>query len=349
MLLSEDKHFCLAHKSVLVRRQLRSLLSRLDTVIFDIDGVLIDTRGSFSEAVCEAIQFYFEHVLHIQGGVQLLYPDEVHLFKMAGGFNSDRDLAEGALLFFLWKMLRFGLDTLGEVHSQQPSVREFTQQIASRGGGLGNIYRFTQQHSTPQMREKLNSLFDSQLVRRLFLESYSGRHCRRIYGFEPRFFAGEGKIKKEKVILKTALLKKQMVNQNLSCGILSGRTPGEVEMALEMLSLRDSIPEKAIVADDGRSPTKPDPTGLIELCNTLQTKIGLYVGDTIDDLRLVSNFRVRQKMGSRSLPQMEFCLCLTDHLDEETVRVFRFQGAALIAKDVNAFLEYLDSKGHKDG
>ncbi|MCK4416922.1 MAG: HAD family hydrolase, partial [Candidatus Latescibacteria bacterium] len=280
MLFSEDKNFWLANKSVLIRRQLRYLLSELDTVVFDIDGVLIDTRGSFSQAVCDAVQFYFQHILQIRGRAQLLYLSEVRLFKMAGGFNCDRDLAEGASLFFLWKMLRFNLNTLGEIHSQQPSVRKFTQQISSGGSGLENIYNFTQRHLAPQMREKSKALFDSQLIRRLFLESYSGQLCRRVYGFEPKFFTGEGKIKNEEVIVRTELLKKQMANQNLSWGILSGRTPGEVEMALEMLGLRDYMPGEAIVTDDGRSPTKPDPTSLTELCGRLGTKVGVYVGDT---------------------------------------------------------------------
>ncbi len=349
MLLNEDKDFWLGNKSVLVRRQLRSLLSELDTVIFDIDGVLIDTRGSFSEAVCDAVQFYFHHILQIRGRAQLLYLNEVDLFKMAGGFNCDRDLAEGALLFLLWKMLRFNLNTLGEIHSQQPSVRKFTQQITSGGGGLESIYNFTQRHLAPQIREKLKTLFDSQLIRRLFLESYSGQLCRRVYGFEPEFFTGEGKIRREEVIVETELLKKQMTRQNLSWGILSGRTPGEVEMALEMLGLRDSMPGEAIVTDDGRSPTKPDPTSLIELCSKLGTKVGVYVGDTIDDLKMVNNFQARRKTARSSLTQMEFCLCLTDHLDHRTVKTFRAQGTGLIVEDVNAFLEYLDSERRGNG
>jgi phosphoglycolate phosphatase-like HAD superfamily hydrolase len=350
MLFSEDKNFWLANKSVLIRRQLRYFLSELDTVIFDIDGVLIDTRGSFSQAVCDAVQFYFHHILQIRGRAQLLYLSEVRLFKMAGGFNCDRDLAEGASLFFLWKMLRFNLNTLGEIHLQQPSVRKFTQQISSEGGGLENIYNFTQRHSTPQMREKLKALFDSQLIRRLFLEFYSGQLCRKVYGFEPNFFTGEGKIKNEEVIVKTELFKKkQMANQNLSWGILSGRTPGEVEMALEMLGLRDYMPGEAIVTDDGRFPTKPDPTSLIELCGRLGTKVGVYVGDTIDDLRMVNNFQARRKTARSSLAQMEFCLCLTDHLDRRTVNMFRSQGTGLIVEDVNAFLDYLNSESNRNG
>lgn len=349
MLFSEDKDFWLANKSVLIRRQLRYFLSQLDTVIFDIDGVLIDTRGSFSQAVCDAVQFYFHRILQIRGRAQLLYLSEVRLFKMAGGFNCDRDLAEGASLFFLWKMLRFNLNTLGEIHLQQPSVRKFTQQISSEGGGLENIYNFTQRHSIPQMREKLKALFDSQLIRRLFLESYSGQLCRRVYGFEPEFFTGEGKIRREKVIVERELLKKQMTNQNLSWGVLSGRTPGEMEMALETLGLRDSMPGEAIVTDDGRSPTKPDPTSLIELCDRLGTKVGVYVGDTVDDLRVVNNLRACRGTARSSLTQMEFCLCLTDHLDQRTVKMFRAQGTGLIVEDVNAFLEYLGSEGHGNG
>jgi hypothetical protein len=70
--------------------------------------------------------------------------------------------------------------------------------------------------------------------------------------------------------------------------------------------------------------------------------VGVYVWDTIDDLRVVNNFQAHQKTVSSSLARMEFCLCLTDHLDDGTVNMFKSQGAALIAEDVNTFLECLE-------
>src|SRR5690242_17140425 len=74
---------------------------RLDTALFDVDGVLIDTRRSYRLAVCSAA----EHIVRVLNGLTdaptpLVTPEDVAAFKLAGGFNSDWDAAQ--LFAALW-------------------------------------------------------------------------------------------------------------------------------------------------------------------------------------------------------------------------------------------------------
>jgi HAD superfamily phosphatase len=63
----------------------------LDTVVLDVDGVLIDVRESFREAVRETVRTMQESL----GVAQPWLPahEDILVFKRAGGFNDDIDLS----------------------------------------------------------------------------------------------------------------------------------------------------------------------------------------------------------------------------------------------------------------
>src|SRR5579859_5615936 len=65
----------------------------LDTALFDIDGVLIDTSGSYRRSLIVATDYLVRVCARLTGGPEpLVAPADVTGFKLAGGFNSDWDL-----------------------------------------------------------------------------------------------------------------------------------------------------------------------------------------------------------------------------------------------------------------
>src|SRR5258708_32410501 len=84
---------------------LGSAHARLDTALFDVDGVLIDTRRSYRLAVIHAA----EHVVRVVNGLwgapsPLVSLEDVALFKLAGGFNNEWDATQ--LFAALWTARR---------------------------------------------------------------------------------------------------------------------------------------------------------------------------------------------------------------------------------------------------
>src|SRR5215470_10462711 len=76
----------------------------VDAAVFDVDGVLIETTRSWRLAVIEAVEVLVRSVNGLRGGPSpLVAPEEVALFKRAGGFNSDWDLAR--CLAALWTVM----------------------------------------------------------------------------------------------------------------------------------------------------------------------------------------------------------------------------------------------------
>lgn len=247
-----------------------------EIIVFDIDGVLIDTSKSFRVAVSKTVQYYMTKVLGYEDTGILIQPEEVQLFKLAGGFNDDWILSQSATLFFIYKALKSGFKDTSSIRLSFPSLIKFTKAISYEGDGLnktrdylatldGNIFY--------KAEEKL----DRKLVTRIFQEIYAGsKYIRRLYGTEPILGTEEGLWKNEEVIIDKSLLL-----DDISYGIYTGRTASETELALELLKLE--IPPQAIVTMNS-SIIKPNPKGLEIIREYYKKNILAFVGDSMDDV-----------------------------------------------------------------
>jgi len=223
MLISEKLNSdYLFTKDIILNKNILDRISRVDTIVFDIDGVLIDVQDSFKKAVCQTVQFYFKEILHFQGSQNLINPEEVEYFKMAGGFNNDWNLTSAVVLF--------------------------TAEMLPSGGGLVKVIDLIEEDGN--IKEEILALWDGNLITKIFQEIYAGEeHCYKIYGFHPFLIKTEGLIKQERIIIDK---NKKDFLQNFSLGILTGRNKREARVALERLGWDDIISkEKIITADDG--------------------------------------------------------------------------------------------------
>src|SRR3989338_11587158 len=104
-----------------------------DAVIFDIDNVLIDTRRSYLDAIRWTIELYLTadsvpFFMPSTSGPKpsLLSLNDVHQFKLLGGFNDDWDCCYGLLIYLL------SLDVQKRTTSELKNavrLKEFARQI----------------------------------------------------------------------------------------------------------------------------------------------------------------------------------------------------------------------------
>jgi len=329
-----SNYLFLFKKKIILNKKILDKISQVDTLVFDIDGVLIDVRDSYREAICQTVQFYFKEILCFRGSQNLINPEEVKYFKMAGGFNNDWDLTSAVVLFYLMKARENNLKDIDELKNTKPDIKTFTTKMLSPGGGLAKVIDSIEKDG--HVKEWILSLWDKELITKIFKEIYAGEeYCFNIYGFNPSLIKAEGLIKKEKIIIDK---KKKDFLQNFSIGILTGRTKKEARIALERLSWDDIISEgKIITADDGLE--KPHPQGLKRLSATLKTKLGIYVGDVWDDLVTAKNFNKetkKTKFLSAIVLAEEF------NLQNRTIEFYLNERVDLLAQDVNSILYYLE-------
>lgn len=288
-----------------------------EVIVFDIDGVLIDTSMSFRCAVSRTIQYYMTRVLEYRDTGTLIQPEEVQLFKLAGGFNDDWVLSQSAILFFIYKALKFDVKDTNSIKLLPPSLIEFTSSVSYEGEGLrktreylasldGNIFY--------KAEEKL----DKKLVIRIFQEIYAGSmYMKRLYGSEPILGNEEGLWKNERVILDKALLL-----SDVFYGIYTGRTATETELALELLKIE--IPQQAIITMNS-SIVKPDPRGLEIIRKYYKKDTLAFIGDSMDDVLTAIN--------ANAIP----VAIAKDTLSRE--RFSRY--TSLIFNNVNEYLRYI--------
>jgi len=247
--------------------------SRVQAVIFDVDGVLLDARASYHAVAEEAARRAVSGVLGEPCAAPFDRDREVASFKAAGRFNDDWEMARGiALLLHLRQ------------RGAAPGLQRFLD--AARGNGVAGL---------AQALPSIAPLYPQERISRLCGALYGGRsHCRELFGFE----AGEamsdaperGFWEHEEVLADPVVLEK--VTQRFPVALYTGRNPGEAALALLRCELH--VPQRLCWVADGR-PRKPDPEGLLWLCNELLRPGGeaLFVGDTADDRAAAEAARAR--------------------------------------------------------
>jgi len=335
MLISEKLNSdYLFTKDIILNKNILDRISRVDTIVFDIDGVLIDVQDSFKKAVCQTVQFYFKEILHFQGSQNLINPEEVEYFKMAGGFNNDWNLTSAVVLFYLMKARKNNLRDIDLLRSIEPDIKKFTAEMLPSGGGLVKVIDLIEEDGN--IKEEILALWDGNLITKIFQEIYAGEeHCYKIYGFHPFLIKTEGLIKQERIIIDK---NKKDFLQNFSLGILTGRNKREARVALERLGWDDIISkEKIITADDGAE--KPHSQGLKKITNSLETKLGAYIGDTRDDMITVKNFN--KEVGATKFLSA-IVLGEGFNLRSKSAKFYLNEEVDLLARDVNCVLDWLE-------
>lgn len=239
------------HGAVSVLRASVPFIAGIDSIIFDVDGVLIDISQSIQFVHKEAARRYFGMLgwMHCD---HMIEPEDVDAFKHAGGFNNDWDVAAAWLMLYLFKSAQHG-STDGEVlKASEPGIREFSSELARRGGCMDSAVNAIREMCRPEEWAVIQAKWDRPSLERMFQEVYSGDLCSEVYGFEPKVVCGPGLVRKDRPILDRKYL------PSLKLGIATGRTGGETVVGMRLMGWDDVFTAETIVSEDDGF-WKPDP------------------------------------------------------------------------------------------
>ena len=107
-----------SRKRTPARRKATKAKFRPELIIFDIDGVLVDVRGSFHSTVLETVRFFTgKRVTHAQ----------LHQWKNRSGFNDD------------WKLSTAWVQSLGGAQQYDEVKKKFVELYWGANGQRGNV------------------------------------------------------------------------------------------------------------------------------------------------------------------------------------------------------------------
>lgn len=234
---------------------------QVDSIILDIDGVMVDVSESYRRAIADTIE-------SLSG--EEFPPERIQLLKNAGGFNDDWELTDAGILC-----------TLAKRHGNSDNFASLVQKIEDNGGGLSA----TKKTISKVIGSAAEDEWDPGTVRAMFQSLYLGRkkflEC---FQHEPIIDVPGYYLSEENIISAQTI--DQLLTQ-FNVGVLTGRPLLEAHMALENLEL--NIDDDYVMAMENSPSKKPHPAGLISLAEKLNSSSLVYVGDTLDDIKTVVN------------------------------------------------------------
>jgi HAD superfamily hydrolase (TIGR01548 family) len=263
------------------------------SILFDMDGVLINTSGSYDEATRATVSDYLCAVLGLEAPCAKPSHEILFAMKQAGGFNNDWDLTRAILLRVI-QSLNLGPAPASpdDWSTQMPSTScadvvnganllSFAKDVKEAGGG----YEGARTLCGPEVESWLlgfGEVRGSNMVERIFQERYLGaEHFKSIYRTTPRYYEGPGFIEAEKAQFDRADLSR--LSESVSLAVVTGRPRTEAMIGLEQFNLRDLF--EVVVGLGDALHGKPHPAPVLRALKRLGLPDSfIYVGDMPDDL-----------------------------------------------------------------
>ena len=272
-----------------------------DCVLFDVDGVLIDTRKSYNAAISKTVDFVIKYVTGRSNLNGLVNQEIILKFRRTGGFNNDADTSYAISLA--------ALSNTFKKESNISNMRKFISYIASNANenGITSVEKFLALSSISAFNDNAQKLKEllaypglvgKSFVATVFDEIFYGPELfRKRYGFEPKYYFGNPLIKKDKLVATRSTINtiSDMFDGNIA--IVSGRSKLATKQSLG--SIFDIFNQNASVflEDEDRKYSKPNPYAIKKAMDIMGAKTAIYVGDSAEDL--IMSQKVKNSNGSK--------------------------------------------------
>jgi len=257
---------------IYLTENLRNNIDGFNTVVFDVDGVLVDTSYSYTRAVLDAVSVYGTTILGYDWKPETFHYDQ---FKTVKGFNNDWDIAEALLLYYLQR----------EILNKPMSFFTFLSELTSNGKGMFNIISWINKGRNSG-KGRLSELYRKETIRQYAMELYAGTdRCKSFFGFDPVLSDCPGMVDNETLIVNTDFLEKL----NAVTAVYTGRNVYELTDIFNRIGYT-GWKEEFCFCDDCSSPVKPDPEPLCTIADSSECTGIIFVGDSRDDFETGENF-----------------------------------------------------------
>lgn len=278
-------------------------IDECEAIIFDIDGVLVDVRRSYNEAIIKTVQLILKDRYEIKIANEFPFEKLISKLRNTGGFNNDIDTAYAIILIILHCILINKMDiekTLGTfdklVEKLDDKGKDSVEKELENMGDIRTIindFRYPGRASADDDEEE-------NIISTLFNEIFYGPVLfKKQFDKEPKYYFEKPLISNDKLIIKEESIKKLSQRFNGNLGLISGRS--KVASYFTLGNLMKYFKDNACIflEDEKREFSKPNAFSLHRVFSNLGIKCAIYVGDSIADLLMVENFNDQVNKKSR--------------------------------------------------
>jgi HAD superfamily hydrolase (TIGR01548 family) len=263
-------------KGICIAKDASRLVDKIDGMIFDCDGVLVDVSKSYDLAIKQTTAFVLKKFANIKSIP--ITSQIICGFKATGGFNDEVDLTYAAILS-LAAAKKIGADP-----------RKFIVKVIKNADetGISSVEKYLDKLNidVSKLKKELDypGLHSTNPLYKIFDQIFYGPKLYEKIFRKKSQFTKKGLIENDKVLLTKKLLDilKQRYKDRLA--IVTGRGKESIRYSLgeslEQFNLKSSF----FLEDESRKLAKPNPKPLVISFERLGTRCCLYVGDSMEDL-----------------------------------------------------------------
>ena len=306
-----------------------TMISKLDAIIFDCDGVLVDISSSYNAAISMTVQYVLTQIFEFDYPNDSIPIDVIEGFKASGGFNDEVDLSYALIisiataLYAKTSITKLLSDVMCNADSGGISTVE--NYLKKRTDVVNDIIKKIDYPGKSKNQSLLYCIFDE------FFYGYDMYKKIRNSYFDNNIkkkTKGVGLINNDKLILDEPLAKQLYHMFDSKMAIVTGRGKISAQYTLKKLLNWFDITNSVFLEDEPRDLAKPNPTRLLDSIRGMHASHVLYVGDSMEDLIMASR-------ASTGGIQVDFCgIVGTSNDPQRKADAFRKNGAILILDSI---------------
>jgi phosphoglycolate phosphatase-like HAD superfamily hydrolase len=244
-----------------------------DCALFDIDGVLVDIRRSYNEAIKKTVDF----VLKKPRGV---VTDQLILkFRQGGGFNNDTDTSYA-----------IALALLANPQKSVAAARRFLAEVAENADetGIDSVEKYLAKYGIARHKEVLAypAPVKDSYIGRVFDELFYGPTLfKKQDGLEPKYCRVKRPfIASDRLVVSARTMKILHEKFSGNLAIVSGRSRLAAEYSLKPVWKYFNLDACVFLEDEKREYAKPSPYAAKKAMQVMNAKSAIYAGDSAEDM-----------------------------------------------------------------
>lgn len=346
-----------------LRRGSKATLAATDSIVFDCDGVLIDTRNSYDSAITFTADYLIRRMFNVELPWRSVSQSLIQGLRNTGMFNNDWDTVYAITLFVSSSLpsayqanlsngeretrarpMKMPASKARGVFKGASSLLGILEEAPAKGGDLSAaeaVWKVLPADSlglSRRVREFLGYPGNppASLLASFFDEVYHGGALyRKMYGLKPRYHSGPGLIERDRLIARPRDLAPLAAASNGRLAIATGRPRQAAEYSLGRLLSYFRLDASVFIGDGDIKPSpeaaafrKPSGKSLLWAESRFHSKGLLYIGDSAEDLQMVKNAR-------ESADGLAFAgVYKTSYDPAKQLQFFKGEGAELILPSV---------------